>query len=571
MKGLFRTLIILSSICILAVICLVGDPAKEDDTGTVYLSPEGSSISFAKHGVTVFAEDIDGATYFFLPSYIRQPSLDYTGSELKIYTESGDLLKKPVINSVETVLIGPEPDQITSYRIGFFCSENLYSIDIGMENMTAEDISHDEYSNVSMKVTSPGGHVSYYSSDALIKGRGNTTWTPDKKPYDIRLPLEVSIAGMNEADTWTLLANDLDPVNLRNRIAFDIADAIGLEYVSESEWTDLYINGRYMGNYLLCHEISSPPVGKYLIEQNTTGGKSWPRYSFELPSGTPMTVKSPIEAELKDDDKKRISDFVIGVDKAIHEDMPAAQYSIIDRDSFVRRYLVDEITLNSDGDFSSHFYYKSTQETLYAGPCWDFDKSLGYCQPDRRDWNSTILTQEPKFSDWDLKLTEDEEYYDYVKKTYGRYTEKLDEILRENIDDYWKKISASVNMDRIRWNRGTKRLFRDSDDDIRYLKYFLYHRLQYLSDIYGAGYTFTDPEVIEDTFHEITIHTEDGKEETMTVADGMLLSQEDLPSFDRSKFEGWGFDFDGRQEVVSGFIPMFEDEDVILMEQTWFE
>lgn len=561
----------LLSLCMGVVVFRFGLKTSGDETGYIYLSPEGSSISFIDCGVTIYGEEVDGATYFFLPSYINLSSLDYTGSTLRIFTENGDLMTNPELNSLETVLVGASPEQSTYYGMGFFCSANLYSVDIGVENGSAEDITKEEYRNVSMKVTSPGGQISFYTGDALIKGRGNTTWKPEKKPYDIILPVEISIAGLNKSDTWTLLANDMDPTDLRNRIAFDIADMMGMKYVTDSEWIDLFINGRYMGNYLLCHEISNPPVGKYLIEQNTAGVKSKLRYSFQIPSGTFMTVKSPIEEQMNDDDKKEISEFIIDVDRAIHDDMPAAQYSIIDRDSFVKRFLVDEITLNADGDFSSHFYYKGTQETLYAGPCWDYDKSLGYCRTDRRDWTSTILTQEQQFMDWDLRLIEDEEYNRYVKETYRKYSENMNTILSENIDDYWNKISASVEMDRHRWNCGTKQLFREGEDDIRYLKFFLYNRLQYISDVYGLDYCFTDPEVTKDTRHEITIHTEDGREETMIVEDGVLLSQDDLPSFNKDKYEGWGFDFEGRHEVVSGFIPVFEDEEVFLMEDASFE
>ena len=56
-----------------------------------------TDIQYVERIVNIFAEDIDGATYFFLPSYIRLSSLDYTGSYLKIFTEGGEFLTKPVI------------------------------------------------------------------------------------------------------------------------------------------------------------------------------------------------------------------------------------------------------------------------------------------------------------------------------------------------------------------------------------------------------------------------------------------------------------------------------------------
>ena len=46
---------------------------------------------------------------------------------------------------------------------------------------------------------------------------------------------------------------------MKNQIAYDLSRIFGMEYTTESEWVDLYINGEYMGNYQVCHE---PGIGQ---------------------------------------------------------------------------------------------------------------------------------------------------------------------------------------------------------------------------------------------------------------------------------------------------------------------
>lgn len=55
-------------------------------------------------------------------------------------------------------------------------------------------------------------------------------------------------------------------------------------------------------------------------------------------------------------------------------------------DSFVKKYLIEEITRNYDGGVTSSFFYKASDAEggkLYAGPVWDYDVSFGNCNLDK--------------------------------------------------------------------------------------------------------------------------------------------------------------------------------------------
>ena len=53
--------------------------------------------------------------------------------------------------------------------------------------------------------------------------------------------------------------------------------------------------------------------------------------------------------------------------------------------SFVAKYLVEEVSRNYDGGVTSSFFYKKSDAEggkLYAGPVWDFDVAFGNCTLD---------------------------------------------------------------------------------------------------------------------------------------------------------------------------------------------
>lgn len=551
----------LFSCCLVLLILWYQREYNGDDIGHVYVNQGCSRIYFEKYDTTILGQDIGGATYFFLPSYIRLSSVDYDAMGLAIFKENGDILRRPDINTVECVLVGKTPQDSVSYRVGFFRSNNLNTIEIELKDQNVDGISREAYTPAEIRVRTPEGRIEHLSQQSLIKGRGNTTWEYEKKPYDIKLERKVSIAGMGASDEWTLLANALDPVCLRNRLAFDVAGLMDMEYVTESEWADLYIDNEYMGNYLICHEVSDAPGGWFLLEQNATAPKK-ERYTFRVPSGLSITIKSPGSERITEEDKKEIESFTLMTDDAITNHMPEAQYENIDRYSFARRFLVDEISLNADIDFSSHFYYKKPEnEIMFAGPCWDYDKAFGCSR--RRDWNDTILSGDPSYIGWDMRLTSDEIYIKYLNQTFEQYYGELCTVLPENIDKYYKRIRDSVEMDRIRWNRGPSRMYKDSSNDVRYMKLFVLGRLKHLSEEYGGNPDESQLLLENQSSHKVTLKNDIG-EEIIHVKDGTLLREADLPAYDSEIYSGWFFDFDGRYEKVTGFVPIYEDVDITL-------
>jgi len=45
----------------------------------------------------------------------------------------------------------------------------------------------------------------------------------------------------------------------------------------------------------------------------------------------------------------------------------------LDRNTFLRHFLVGEVSGNTDTYWSVYFYKHRSNDTLYVGPCWDFD------------------------------------------------------------------------------------------------------------------------------------------------------------------------------------------------------
>ncbi len=63
-----------------------------------------------------------------------------------------------------------------------------------------------------------------------FRGRGNSTWKMDKKPYRFKMAKKKSVCGLPKAKTFALLANNIDCTLMRNSIAMWIANYLEIPY-----------------------------------------------------------------------------------------------------------------------------------------------------------------------------------------------------------------------------------------------------------------------------------------------------------------------------------------------------
>lgn len=93
-----------------------------------------------------------------------------------------------------------------------------------------------------------------YDGEMKIKGRGNTTWQDNKKPYKIKLDSKANLFGMGKNKHWVLLSNPYDSTYSRNAIAYQLAEEMGISSMS-FEPVDVVLNGEPVGSYLICEHV----------------------------------------------------------------------------------------------------------------------------------------------------------------------------------------------------------------------------------------------------------------------------------------------------------------------------
>ena len=259
-----------------------------------------------------------------------------------------------------------------------------------------------------------------------IKGRGNTTWDKSKKPFNITYNDKVSIAGMPKSKKYSLLANYQDDSLARNRILYDLSDAVGMPYASDSRFVDLYMNGIYCGSYQLTQKIevgSSNVVNDieendYLNEDGTVK-EDFPfvceidpsagsdDYTVSCDNKTPVTIKSPELSpgdigydEVKKYVKAKMNVFIDACTQTSGEKLEKCA----DIDSLTKIYLINELGKNWDAGVSSlYFTYKQAPDgtyRFYGSPVWDYDNSLGNAVGISGDLKKFGVTDYTEYTGW---------------------------------------------------------------------------------------------------------------------------------------------------------------------------
>ncbi|MCL2378451.1 MAG: CotH kinase family protein [Defluviitaleaceae bacterium] len=228
-----------------------------------------------------------------------------------------------------------------------------------------------------------------------IRGRGNSTWRngEDKRPLRIRFDEARPMLGSPYAATdWILLANHFDRTLLRNYTALNLGSALGgLDFTPVPRHVHLYVNGEYMGVYLLTDERDigpgrmqlewneDPAVSGFFLELDARAPDSGILdETFIMVNGLPYDLRWPDNLSTYHVDYVR--DYLIAVCHAIRTQGFDDILALIDLDSFVDFYIVQEFFKDVDArDLSIFMYITGTgdERRLFKGPIWDFDLAMG--------------------------------------------------------------------------------------------------------------------------------------------------------------------------------------------------
>ena len=226
--------------------------------------------------------------------------------------------------------------------------------------------------------------ASVLTDTATIRERGNYSRGFPKKPYRIKFANKHKVLGSKaNAKKWTLINNYGDKTLMRNQLAFELSRRFGMPYTPFCAYVDVVLNGDYKGCYQLCDQIEvrknrvdieemTPEdnsgealTGGYLIEVDAYAEEEPAQSMFWSDKGTGVTIKSPGDDEITPEQKEYI--------RAHYSSMEINWKNYLDLNTFLRHFLVGEMSGNTDTYWSVYMYKHRLNDTMYVGPCWDFD------------------------------------------------------------------------------------------------------------------------------------------------------------------------------------------------------
>jgi len=205
---------------------------------------------------------------------------------------------------------------------------------------------------------------------ASVRLRGNASMNFPKKPYHIRFDTKHSVLGSPAtAKRWTLINNYGDKSLMRNLLAFDLSRRLEMPYTPFGTPVDVVVNGDYKGCYQLCDQIHvhknrvEVDEGGFLIEVDAYANDEdlW----FNSNCLTPVSVHYPDNEDITPEQLEAVISSFNLLEQPSHPNL--------DLETFLRHFLVGEISGNTDTYWSVYFYKRSTSATIYTGPVWDFD------------------------------------------------------------------------------------------------------------------------------------------------------------------------------------------------------
>lgn len=357
---------------------------------------------------------------------------------------------------------------------------NLPTVSIHTVN-TQDITSKEDYVKGTISIVYDDGKK-FFSDKLDIRGRGNNSWTHPKKPYRIKLNNSTNLMGLPaKGKNWTLINNYGDKTLMRNMLAFDFSRRLEMEYTSPAVGVDVVLNGDYKGCYQLCDHIdvrknrvdieemdSDDLTGGYMIEIDAYA-KDEAKHFFSNKYQIPVTIKYPDEDDITPAQEQYIAahfnKWTDAANGSSYKNAETGFRKYMDMETFLRHFLVNEYSGNTDTYWSVRMYKYKDNDRFYFGPVWDFD--LGF----ENDWRTyPINTKAWQTNEWicfssgssaagntkDLikRIFSDTDVTKRLQEIYADYRDQdviSKEILTALVDSYADQLDQSQDLNFKRW------------------------------------------------------------------------------------------------------------------------
>ena len=345
---------------------------------------------------------------------------------------------------------------------------------------------------------------------ATVRLRGNTSMQVEKKGYRIKFesnfnPLDFHKEGKN----FNLISSYFDKSLIRNLLGYKISTIFEMPYTITCKSIDLIFNGDFKGNYLLCEQmevnknripitemnkedIYEPEVsGGYLLEID--GYAKDEGYYSETEKGILYAIKYPKKDDIKKEQREYIENFMNEMEKKVYEN----NMDLIDIDSYVNYFLVNEFIGDSDSLWSSYYIHKERNDyRLHFGPFWDFDLTFDnevtiYSANDKSNFIFKFCEYYGSITDFTIKLLNNSDVFDAIKERweYMKLYKLVKNDLLEFIDNTYEYVKESAKLNFMRWDILNKRLMCGGpikgtyEGEVEAVKQYITKRFDTLTDI----------------------------------------------------------------------------------------
>lgn len=498
--------------------------------------------------------DPEGTSYVFFPSYadMEQIGVDTAACRVDFVKQDTIITVKSSEHSVCCFETGTAYEarfynsfgrQIGKKSIVFLKSGGMPTMYITTRTGSMESLDADKNykEKAFLEFLDETGKVLYADDLKTISGRGNHTFSFEKKSYQINLKKPEDFLGMGKGDKWILLCNVYDPAYIRNKLTYDLALQAGMPGSPRSEYVDVYFNNAYAGLYQLTEKIqigenrleipdleaqnrelngkvldynerflsadgrqkgivlSRIPediTGGYLIEHDYGEKYDESVSGFITDTEEHFSLQNPAHASREE--VAYISGLMQEIEAAIRS--PDGCHPVtgkhftqyIDLESWADKYIVEEFTRNNGGGSTSSYFYKPTDsvsEKVFGGPVWDYDKAYGRVagyNENPRDLG--FMTLHLEYTSWFYYLYRHEEFVEAVKKEYReKFSDYLALMADQKADEYLERIEAAAVLDRARFAHvysGYGASAMDYRAQAGYVKEFIRERKAFLDEIW---------------------------------------------------------------------------------------